>query len=117
MGVVVIVVGFQISLFLGAPWGDFTLWGKFPGKMPFSMRGVALVQALVLVFFALIVVSKAGIAFAFLQPLSSLGVWFVFGFFILGTVVNLFSPSSKERFVMAPLNMVSLASSLMVAIG
>jgi hypothetical protein len=37
VGVAVIVVGFQFALFLGAPWGDFTLWGKFPGKMPASI--------------------------------------------------------------------------------
>lgn len=62
------------------------------------------------------VVSKAGLAFASLYSIAKIGVWFVFAFFIIGSIANLTSPSKKERVTMGPLNIVALICSFMVAI-
>jgi len=111
------VAGFQVALALGAPLGELTLAGKFPGKLPGKIRILALVQATIILFFAAMIASRAGIAFASLQGVSGVGSWVVFGFFILGSVANLTSPSKKEQMIMGPLNIIALVSSLVVAIG
>lgn len=80
------------------------------------MRAAALLQIVVLFGFTAIVLSRSGIAFGFLHGASRIGIWVVFAFFIPGSILNLFSPSKKERLLMGPLNIVALFSTLMVAI-
>ena len=55
-----IVVSFQLLLALGAPWGEYTMGGRFPGRFPPRMRVLAVVQAVVLSLLALVVLSAAG---------------------------------------------------------
>ena len=105
-----------MALALGAPMGEFTLGGKFPGKLPNKMRLAALVQILVLFIFTITVVSKAGIAFEKFYDASRIGIWVVFAFFILGSILNLSSPSKKERMLMGPLNVIALVCTFMVAL-
>ena len=107
---------FQIALALGAPLGDFTMGGKFPGKLPPGMRIAALVQIGILGFFCALVLSRAGIAFESMSGIAGVGMWFVLAFFVFGTIVNISSPSKKERYLMGPLNIVALVSVFMTAI-
>lgn len=116
LGLSLIIMVFQIALALGAPWGDFTMGGKFPGKLPASMRIGALVQILILGFFVAVVLSKAGLALPGFMGFSRIAIWFIFGFFVLGTFLNLSSPSKKEKLVMGPLNILALGMVLMVAL-
>lgn len=116
-GLTIFIALFQIALALGAPLGEFTLAGKYPGKLPMKMRLAALMQILVLLLFAAIVISKAEIAFESYFSFSKIGIWFVFAFFILGSILNLSSPSKKEKLLMGPLNIIALISVLMVAIN
>ena len=57
------VVGFQLALALGAPWGAYAMGGRFPGELPPLMRVAAVVQAVLLVLIVLIVLSRAGFLF------------------------------------------------------
>lgn len=111
------VAVFQVALVLGAPLGELTLGGKFPGRLPGKIRILAMVQFVIILFFASIVASRAGLAFAGMANFSRIGGWVVFGFFILGSLANLSSPSKKEQMIMGPLNIVALISSLVVALG
>ncbi|HOJ77731.1 MAG TPA: hypothetical protein PLZ08_09605 [Bacillota bacterium] len=117
IGLTVCVTIFQLLLALGAPWGEFTMGGRFPGKLPVKMRIAALVQIVILLLFATIVISKAGIAFGPFFKVAKVGIWFVLAFFIFGSIVNLSSPSKKEKLVMGPLNIFALISIFMVAIS
>ena len=56
-----IVVGFQLLLGLGVPWGAYAMGGRFPGRFPPRMRVIAVVQAVVLSLLALVVLSAAGV--------------------------------------------------------
>jgi hypothetical protein len=112
----VVVAMFQFALALGAPLGAYTLGGKFPGKLPDKMRVAAFIQILILAIFTVIVVSKSGLAFVGLYGISRIAIWVVFAFFILGSILNLSSPSKKERAVMEPLNVIALICTFMVAI-
>jgi hypothetical protein len=107
---------FQIILALGAPLGEFTLGGKYPGRLPGKLRVAALFQIVILSIFTMMVASKAGIAFASLYGISRIGAWVVFAFFIPGSILNLSSPSKKEKLVMGPLNIIALICAFMVAI-
>ena len=58
------VILFQAALILGAPWGEYTMGGIYPGKLPARMRAAAGVQIVILLLFASIAASRAGIALA-----------------------------------------------------
>ena len=49
---------FQLILALGAPLGEYTMGGRFPGKLPVKMRVAALIQIVILMVFAFIVLAK-----------------------------------------------------------
>lgn len=117
IGLTIFITVLQLFLAFGAPWGEFTMGGKFPGKLPIKMRIAALVQIVILMFFATMVISKAGIAFESFFRVAKIGIWFVLAFFIFGSIVNLSSPSKKEKLVMGPLNIIALICIFMVAIS
>jgi len=107
---------FQIALAFGAPLGEFTMGGKFPGKLPPKMRIAAVIQVFILIGFTLIVISKSGLALQNIYSISKFAIWIILAFFVFGSILNLSSPSKKERFVMGPLNLIALFSVLMIAL-
>lgn len=113
----IIIAIFQVALFLGAPLGEYTLGGKFPGKLPAKVRAATLIQILILMVFVIIVTAKAGIAFDQYNSIAQYGIWFVVAFFILGTLANLSSPSKKEKLIMGPANIIALVCTVIVALG
>jgi hypothetical protein len=116
IGLAVFITAFQLVLAFGAPLGDYTLGGKYPGKLPPKMRIAALIQILILFFFTAIVMSKAGIAFGSFAGIANAAIWFVLAFFVFGSIVNLSSPAKKERFLMGPLNLIAMVCVLGVAL-
>ena len=108
---------FQLLLAFGAPYGEYTLGGKYPGKLPRNLRIAAIFQILILLGFTLMVVSKSGIAFDALYYVARVGIWVVFAFFIMGTILNLSSPSKKEKMVMGPLNIIAMICTFLIAIS
>lgn len=108
---------FQIALILGAPLGELTMGGKYPGKLPVKMRVASFVQIIVIALFTFFIVSKSGMLFESFYDISRVGIWFVVVFFVFGSFVNLFSPSKKEKVIMGPLNIIALICSFIVAIN
>jgi hypothetical protein len=108
---------FQLALAFGAPLGDYTLGGKYPGKVPSKIRLAALLQILILALFVVIVLTRSGIILEQFFRVSRIAIWFVAGFFILGSFVNLTSPSLKEKRLMGPINVLLLLLSIVIAIG
>ena len=110
-----IVVAFQIALALGAPWGSYAMGGAYPGQFPPSMRVAALIQAGILLGFAGIVLARAGIALRAWERVSRWMVWVVVAFATVSLVLNLITPSAGERMLWAPVALVLLVCSLLVA--
>ena len=106
---------FQLALALGAPWGELAMGGKFPGQFPPGMRVAAVIQMLLLLCTALIVSVRAELVFREFFEFSRSAVWFVVGLFIVSSILNIITPSKKERMMGAPIAIVLLASSLIVA--
>jgi hypothetical protein len=115
LSIVIVIV--QLALAFGAPLGEYTLGGKFPRKLPIKMRVAALIQIFILLVFIFIVTSKAGIAFEQYYGFGRIGIGFIVVFFIFGSIVNLTSPSKKEKLVMGPANIIALISTLIVALN
>ena len=113
----VIVVGFQSMLALGAPWGEYAMGGRFPGRLPPALRVAAVVQAAVLSLLAIVVLSAAGL----LAPELASGlpwlIWVVVAVATVSVVMNAASRSPGERRLWVPVGLVMLASSLVVALA
>jgi len=112
-----VVFAFQIGLANGAPWGTYAMGGASPGQFPPELRVAALVQAVLWVFFAGIVLARAGIALPGWARASRWLVWIVVALSGVGLVLNLMSPSSVERMIWAPVVFVMLICTVLVATG
>lgn len=111
-----IAIIFQGCLAAGVPWGEASMGGRYPGKYPPRMRVVAVMNMLILGFFLVMVLSEADIMLTRLNPVSSIVIWVIVAFFIIGTIMNTITPSKIER-IWAPVTLVQLITSLIVAIS
>lgn len=109
------VAAFQLALALGAPWGSYAMGGAFPGQYPPSMRVEAVFGAALIGLMAGVVISRAGLALPRLLPTSRWLVWVIVAYGVLGLVLNLITPSGGERAIWAPLALMLLIFSLVVA--
>ena len=97
------VVGFQLSLVAGAPWGVAAYGGADPGRLPPELRVASAVQACVWLLAGLTALSRGGVAPSPIpDTLSRRAVWTFAGLLAVGTVVNAASSSRWERFGWAP---------------
>ncbi len=112
-----IVVVFQLALAAGAPFGQVAMGGRYPGRFPTQLRTGALVQAALLSFLALIVLSRAGVGFPVLDPVSGWMVWIAVAISLLSLILNLITRSKWERRLWAPVALVLVVCSLLVALS
>lgn len=110
------VVAFQVALAAGAPWGAYAMGGAFPGQFPPTLRIAVLVPAALIVGMAAVVMSRAGLVLAGWSHASRWLVWVVVAFAAVSLVLNLITPSAGERAIWAPVALLLLASSAVVAI-
>jgi len=112
-----VVVGFQLALALGAPWGAYAMGGAYPGVFPPALRVAALIQGALLVGAALVVLSRAGLLLRSWARASAWLIWLVVALYAVSFVLNAITPSSGERAIWAPVAAVLLGCSLAVAVG
>ncbi len=108
---------FQLALILGAPWGEFTLGGKWRGVLPPRTRWIPLLSVLIMVGMAAIILAASGLAWPAFQVQAQSLIWWVVGYCALGCVANAITPSPRERRIWLPVVLLLLASSLCVALG
>lgn len=111
----IILVLFQFGLIIGMPWGKASIRGKYPGKYPPKMRVVSLINIFVLSIIAVIVLIKADIIFPQLKSFSNIAIYFIVGFSVLATILNLITPSKIERKIWLPMAVVLLVTSIILA--
>ena len=111
-----VVVLFQIALIGGAPWGHLTMGGQHTGKLPSRLLLAVALQALILLALAAIVLARAGVAFPQLASPSRGVVWLAVLVSGLSLVLNLVTRSKWESRIWAPVTLLMLVSSLMVAL-
>ena len=111
------VIGFQIALALGAPWGAYAMGGAFPGQMPPALRVAAVIQALVLAGLAVMVLADAGLMDVPLLTDLPWLIWVPVAVSVVAVVLNGSTRSQGERRIWLPVALSLLACSLVVAIG
>ncbi|RHY33628.1 hypothetical protein DYB32_001482 [Aphanomyces invadans] len=110
-----IVCVFFFCVGCGAPWGEYCMGGKYPGRVPTTIRVVSLlVQIPLFVTMALVVLARADVALPSLH--SSWAIWMVVGLMGVSSVLNVITPSKWERLIWAPQVIVCFISSLAVAL-
>ncbi|MFC2161814.1 hypothetical protein ACFLRX_09210 [Acidobacteriota bacterium] len=108
---------FQFALALGAPWGEYSMGGKFKGRYPKKMRVVAVINAFFLFLVGTIVLMRAQFISPLLYAFSKTAIWFVVGFSVLSIVLNAITKSVWERRIWLPVAIGMLISSLVLALG
>jgi hypothetical protein len=111
------VVAFQIALALGAPWGEYAMGRAFPGQYPPELRAGAVLQAILLVGFAVVVLARAELIQVRWLRRSRWLIWVVVALFSIFLVLNLITPSAGERALWVPVISLLLICSLVVALG
>lgn len=106
---------FQLALALGAPWGEMAMGGRYPGRFPPKMRVAAFVQAVLLAILALLVLVRAGLVLGGLYGFSLWAIWLVVALFSVSAILNIITPSRKERMLWAPVTIVLTICSIVVA--
>lgn len=112
-----IAILFHLCLVIGMPWGEATMGGKYPGKLPKRMRVISVFSMIILFILAIIVLAKADLAIPAFKSISNAAIWFVVGFSAIGTILNTITPSKIERNIWAPITALLLITSIIVALG
>jgi hypothetical protein len=107
---------FQLALALGAPLGRFA-WGGAHRVLPTRLRIGSLVSIVIYAVIAVLALDRAEVIDVVPDPVSTVGMWIVFGYFVLGIVMNAVSRSKPERYTMTPIVAVLALLSLLVALG
>lgn len=107
---------FQLALALGAPIGHFA-WGGAHRVLPAKLRVGSLVSIAIYALIVVLALDRAGAVDVVPEPVSTIGIWIVFGYFVLGIPLNAISRSRPERFTMTPVVIVLAVLSLLVAVS
>ncbi len=109
------VAAFQLALAAGVPWGAYSMGGAFPGTLPRALRIAALAQATLIAAMAVIVLARAGLLLAEWARRTRGLAWVVVAFAAVSLVLNLITPSAGERALWAPIALLLLTTSTVVA--
>ena len=98
-----IVAVMEILLIAGLPLGEFTMGGRYK-VLPPALRIAAASSILLQIFGVLMLLQGGGYMNMWFGESPTRIICYVFGgFFAVNTIMNLISPSKKEKFVMTPL--------------
>jgi len=104
------VIGFQIALIFGAPWGRLTQGGQIDGALPLSGRIIAGVSLIILAAIASAMLSSEG----HWPHWPNWTAWAAVGVIFISTVLNWITPSVPERKLWGPIMTVILCLSLAI---
>ena len=98
-----IVAVMEVLLICGLPLGEFTMGGRYK-VLPPVMRVAAASSILLQLFGAAMILQGGGIMSMWFSSNIIKIICFVFaGFFAVNTVMNIISPSKKEKYFMSAL--------------
>jgi hypothetical protein len=103
-GVLAFLVAFQILLALGLPLGR-AAWGGFHRVLPPKLRWASVAAVPILLVSGWVVLAGAGFAQPGPgSPTVRILLWVFCVYFVLNTIVNAFSKSPPERWLVTPLS-------------
>ena len=107
---------FQLALAFGAPRPRRSARSAHR-VLPARLRIGSLVSIVIYAIIALLALDCAGVVDVVPDAVSIVGMWVVFGYFVLGTGLNAISRSKPERYTMAPVSAVLAVLSLLVVLS
>ncbi|MEV5042063.1 hypothetical protein [Microbacterium sp. LMI1x-1-1.1] len=107
---------FQIALALGAPLGRFASGGQHR-VLPARLRIGSLVSVGIYALIAVLAWDRVRAIDVLPGVVAQVGMWVVFAYFVLGTLMNALSRSKPERFTMVPVTIALAVLSFLVAMG
>jgi hypothetical protein len=112
-----LLVGFQLALALGAPWGR-AAWGGGHNRLPLGLRIASGFAAVIWIVAAFVVLGRAGSGVSPVPiGVARWGNWVLVGLLALGALMNFASSSRWERFLMSPIALLLSVLCLVVALG
>ena len=91
--------------------------GAFSGQFPPTLRVAAVIQAALIVGMVTVVLARVGIFFTGWVRRTRWLIWVVVGYGVIGLILSLITTSTGERALWAPVALVMLVSSVIVARG
>ena len=114
-----VVALFQLALALGVPWGAFAFGGRAArdnGTLPPAYRGASAVTAVVLVLFAVVILTRAGVIGASGDStLVTVMSWVIVAFMAINTPMNLLGRHWLEKYVFGGITLVLVVLCAVVA--
>lgn len=102
-----IIIVLSILLICGLPLGEFTMGGKYK-VFPKELRIILVAQLVLQMFFVVIILQMGGlIPLWFSSDVTKIICVIMAAYLSLNTLMNLFSKSKKERYIMTPLSLIS----------
>jgi hypothetical protein len=114
--ILAVLAVFQLALALGAPIARFA-WGGQHRVLPAKLRIGSLVSILIYAVIALLALDRVDLIDVVPDPVSTVGMWIVFAYFVLGIPLNAVSRSKAERYTMTPVVAMLAVLSLLVALS
>lgn len=100
------IIILQILLCLGFPLGEYAMGGKYK-IFPPKMRIANVFSILILIFFSIVLLQLGNVAsIQLLEPQTCKTIgYYIGGYLLVNTIMNLCSRSKKERIVMTPISL------------
>jgi len=106
---------FQILLIKGRPYGEYA-WGGKHKVLPRNLRWGSVSSLFIYAFMALVTIEKSGISNSFLsESFTRSAMWFIFGYMVLGVLMNAASRSKKERNTWTPILVILAIVTFLIA--
>ncbi len=113
----IIVMILSVLLICGLPLGELTMGGRYK-VWPVKMRGIAVSQLFVQGFALYILLAAGKILHIFISENATKIACICFAVFFFGnTVMNFFSTSKKEKYIITPMSLVEAICFTITAIG
>lgn len=116
-----VVAVFQLALALGVPWGAFAFGGRAvraDGTLPAGYRAASAVTAVVLVFFAVVILGRGGvIGSSGDSTWVTVMSWVIVAFMAINTPMNLMGKHWVEKYLFGGITLVLVVLCSIVAAG
>jgi hypothetical protein len=107
---------FQVLLFLGFPWGEYSWGGRYSGVLPKKLRIMSLPSAIILLLMGFVFLIDTKVVLLSINFPTHVLVYLFTVFLGLNTLGNLASKSRKEKLVMSPLSGIAFIACLVMDI-